>query len=1720
MFKKIISLLCCVAPIGVMAADVSGDVISTGSTEWQDAWEVANSGGSLVVSQGTGIEDTEVIVDDYGINFTGNLVVGQSAGDATAGYSLYVLDNANDDRVFNITTNRDVSVGTLLQVLNSWDLEISGPVNLADVTSASVVLGGIDVAASSDLSLLNIKDVRVTGGTVIESAGSLVMDEVGAVNMAGVNAYGSIDINVLKLDQGNGQTTTGDLIVSGLGAFGGADIDVAGNMNVAGSVQNNSADTAFEISVAGNMIVNGALENSGLSMTISDAALTVNGTMKNDYASGKLTLTNLQSWQVLGGSEDGFSFINVSDFEAHVEGLTKLANGWNIADMQPNNIFSLTTGQLDLGTNQTIFNKLNSFVLKVNDGNLNLASVVNETANARLELFASDALSVGYIFDQATVSGGDLSMNISAEDVILQGQNVNGVSTALNIMPGAAAIVTAKDSLTANALITNQGVLTLNAVSIDLDNVSNSGNSAVLRVAAGLNTGDSATISAVSNDAGNMLLNAYNVVVQGYLTNKNAGVLEVDSAVASFGGIEVLGGSVGMDASVVTVQNDISISGGALNLSGADCQIAVGKGVFVDGDVVMGGVENTASGLNLLMNNTVLSVNGSSDITMNNLFALDSGFSAQFISNDIAVKQNVNIASGNTVIFGDANATATSGLAVYGQMNIADGANVEIYSNTAGASGLMNAGLITAYGTSLVSNGVDGITITGQVRFDNGKTTAPGLSLLGQSLFVIQNQEQDAPINIGSINVATGKNLYLDSVYGTVTVLGDVSVANGGNLQTFSDLDTKFAENIDNTGIINVTAGNAEFKNVVNNTNAAMNVFSESNVSATSITNSGVLKIAYVDLGSAINSLNVSGNIINNAGTMDLLTKDITAAAVSVNGGNLSLHVPNSLKVTDMIFVNGSVNQGGAAGALNLVGGSDEYGIAVYNVSTKDFSVVGNFIADADNVTYKIANDLTISGDLNVNSNAVVDFDIINQFSVNDLLNSGNTTISAEDGIIVSGLLQNTSGNLDLDSGISEISAGVVTLSGGNVLLDGVGITVDGMFKAGILGQGTDAASVVINNYNYEMNLGSLYVDAINQRDGSLTINSSDIEILGDVYATDLRFAARPKNNWMNVDIKGDVSGNVDFIGLEKMYITGNYEFNDNSSIHAIILPYATGSGSANVNYWSKVSLNNDDSFGRIMNPAGASALINVNGKFTSDLTLNSLGNINAPFLEDAQIGIDVVDIVDVDTAIWLLYAEQGVYNLDANIRNINVKFCNEDGSICVPYFNNIDPNDPDGLPAYVSVRDTDGNSIADSLYIVFDNRFGGPVQVFGVQPIVARQASHTRGQYLSAGALDNMVAGQLENKKFFNRTPIELIPTIFKDTNFSMVANELYNRMENYVVESNGAALTNFASLFENYELEQVAGILSLNEHTAFRSFEDRMVDEFIWNRNRNLKKAWLDTDYGMFYQNTLTGLHTDGNRFSIAGGFDWQESNTLMLGLTGRVSHTSSKLAKDNIDLSYANIQQIGQIDTTVSDTNVGLGGYLMKILGEKYRMYGNLMMDVHVFDIQREQTFVDTIDGSGTTFGLMAEFGLLHDILNQYIVGNLYARIGYNFGFDVTEKAAGSDYMHLKYDGYAILTPGYSLTAQKRIYPSAWFQIRPYASIGIEYDVSGMSDSADYKFATANAYSEYDLALDPLWANIGGGVELLSARGVQFGLDYRYQYNEDLQLHNIKLSGSYRF
>jgi hypothetical protein len=411
-------------------------------------------------------------------------------------------------------------------------------------------------------------------------------------------------------------------------------------------------------------------------------------------------------------------------------------------------------------------------------------------------------------------------------------------------------------------------------------------------------------------------------------------------------------------------------------------------------------------------------------------------------------------------------------------------------------------------------------------------------------------------------------------------------------------------------------------------------------------------------------------------------------------------------------------------------------------------------------------------------------------------------------------------------------------------------------------------------------------------------------------------------------------------------------------------------------------------------------------------------------------------------------------------------------------------------------------------------------VEVFKIQPIVDRVDDHTDGEHDAAGALDDMIEGGLKDAKFNNRSPIEAIPVAFKGTNLENLANELYKRMEQYTLNRDGTGLARFSRLVQPREIEQLVASVALEEHTFYRDFEDHMFDEFIWNRHRNLEKAWVDVDYGVFSQDASDSKRVSGDRFSIVGGYDWQYSPTLILGFAGHVSHMSAD-DTDAMDLSYIPGKKVdGHVSYDVADTDIGVGAYLMKILGLKTRLYGNAFADLHLLDVSRDQNFVSHIDGSGTAFSLITEWGFLHDWLNQYIVGNLYARAGYNFGFSVTEKASGDDYMQLESDGYLIFTPGYSLIAQKRFYPSSWFQIRPYVSAGVEYDVAGTPDYAKFKFGPAKSFTKYDVEIDPLWANIGGGVEMLSVSGFQVGLDYRYQYNNNLQLHKVRLSGSYRF
>lgn len=1724
MMKKLVSFICCLLPFGMGAA---------------------NGADAIVVETGAGYN-----VGASGLNVA-NMHIGDTLPETPSQDDFYA--GPDTAKGFTIDAVGNVTVNNLLETNKNWNFSIRGKEADAEAGTPAVFVdasfglinanGGLDLHNIDALTVTNALTAgsgtyNSTDGVVIENAANLTLS-ANSITAGAITVYGGSTNTITAANN----FTTGSLInYDGIlkvvaGSMGRMPQPVRAAGDPVGEIQNIAG--TMDISLGGELVVRNNVENSGTMIiarqpnlpTGTTVDVVVGGTMKNDSNTGTMTL-NVDNLRVYGGDANNPSFVNKGTLNATISGETYLEHGFDISSMETGNTFTLVTGTLDVNNTDLILTR-GTVNLTVNNGGMDFRTISNgSTMNLIAKSISVDSITNRGDLTVSTLAGGT--------DITIA-SNLTGEADSTTT-------ITATGALEIGGNVTNAAKMDLNGNTVKIAGVANSGTS--LKITAPTDTTGKIIINGdVLNEGdGELYINARDIKIDGTVTNDIANAVTTIAGSDTAGGklqigqMDVNAGVVNIKALAggVTIDNDLNVTGGTLNIDGATHDFTVADVINIDGDVNVGANNVVGAGnVNIAASGpqsfVMTSTNGAITIDGNVIADASGGSarSAQFVANNITVGEDVTAENGGKLIFGDTNAsgtklTVTGNISANGKVGTGTAesvSTVEIYADDTDAASLSGDGAFVVHGSQ--------ITATGAV-VDSTDNKAYGINV-ANSLWFGPDSSTSNPIGAPSNGMVVRDTnlLTLTAVQGGINFGGYMLVGGGKRLTMNSAADIVIGGNVYSQGTTKITANKgATFNNAINNS-GEMTVTAQT-IAAHDITNTGKMKLtsgAGITTGAISSSDDLTitagtdvaaGAIEVTGGVTDVTAKTLNMALMNITGGKVNLNVADITATTTAqsqgISVAGTLMQGGdASGMLNLTQNNTV-------LTANNLTVGGDFLVKSNSGAYDIEDGaVDITGNLVTDAGAGATI-VSKAFKSGNVTNKGSLSLTATDGANV-GIIENT-GTLNINGPINAtqyiVNTGTTTLFGGGMSLTGK-LTTTGTLYQMYNGASLSAGDINVQSDEYTFATSNLTVKNIEQKSGSMVVNTSDVSVGGDINAVDLRFvlANNPADNWMNVDVTGSVSGGVQFIGLEHMKIGDNYLFNNNSALNVAILPYAAGSGTTTANYWSTVSLNDDNTLGQITNAADGAAMIQVGGKFQSNLSL-PVDSSNGGSLKNGQIGLTLRDTVDQGTAIWLVHADDGLEELGDKIRNLYVNFCNADGSLCFDYLDSLkDTNGTDGdLPAYVSVRDSDGDGNPDSLYIVFDPRFGGPVEVFKIQPIVEREVDHTTGEYVSAGALDNLIAGQLQKTGFYNRTPIEVIPVMFRGTNMEQMAKELYDRMEYYNLQRDGKGLARFSRLFQVRELEQIAGAVSLNEHTNFRSFEDRMFDEFIWNRNRNLKKAWADVDFGMFTQDVSDGKTVDGNRFNISGGFDWQESQTLILGLTGRVSHMSSENS-DSMDLGYRPGEHIaGHVKTKVADTNIGLGGYLMKTLGDKTRLYGNAFLDLHWFDVSRDQNYVASIDGDGTAFSLISEWGLLHDWLNQYIVGNAYARIGYNTGFSITEKASGDDYMKLESDGYMILTPGYSLTAQKRIYPSAWFQIRPYASIGIEYDVLGAPDEVKYKFAPAHSFTDYNIEIDPLWANIGGGVELLSATGIQVGLDYRYQYNADIQLHNIKISGSYRF
>lgn len=1613
-------------------------------------------------------------------DYPGGLVIGENTDSvAVPGTDNRLNLGENGLSVYGYTFIGEASQGGKGQL---YAEQTSGTFTIQSAGNVSV--GGLIVKNDALLGIKGAPDsnIDLSLGTVTADGGLQIAEHINTVTATSIAAKKMLSITANSADLGTvivgGADASLMLYVNGMlkmndfkytGTANNTGTITAGDIRVDGSIQNlvdsvSGASGVLNITATdahggnyGDIEVQGNVDNTTTSMmTVSGGAITVNGTMSNQETGGTLKISSKANLSVLGTDTGGVSFVNKGDFYGNVSGTTTFVHGFDLSGMTSSNRFVLETGSLDLGTMRD---------LQLTHGTVNITT--NSISNGEM--------SFGVVGNEGDAeitlsSAGDFYAQMVKNNSVLEIKTTGetAVMTIGGIVLGANSDTKFETNGTLNIDddISSAGNMLMVGGNMTLQNVTNTGTMTIKSP-----TDTTGYISIVGNlvSSGNAhtVLHTRQIRVAGDITNSDNAVTEILGSDTVGGDIQlgqllVSGGTLNLKSLTGGVAaTSVSLTGGVITADAVTRSITATNNVEIAGNLsATGAVATNGGDMSVGATGTpfVLASTGG-DITIGGNVSAggdDTARAMQLNAKNITIAGRAFAGRGGTLILGS---NTNQILNVADDVDTANG-TIEVYAGNATAASW------AGYTGHMILHGGTVTAKTGYIEFSSGLVfndsvlTQPAQGVWvkdGTELTLRSEKTTDAGIVMGTLNLGQGKTLTLDSA-SIINFFGDEYLTNG-------------TLNINATDAIFITG------DIINGGELNARVTKDWN--AGNITNTGTANITadtatFGDVDNQSGAFNLNGTNgvtvanVKSGGMMNVSsTGAVALTGLTVSGGRTTIASPN-VTVENSVNVTGDLIQGAAStNGLNLTQNG--------TFTAQNLTVSGDLAANSGAVDYMIASDATITGNINVANGTEIQL-IANKISGHDVVNNGTMTLG---------------GTTSVNSFTND----------GTATLRGESLDVENTFNATNLYQ----------KFTGALNAGDVNIDADSYR-----ISATDFNLGGNLNATNLTVFAVPAKH-LNANIAGNLSGGVTFANLGQMHVGGDYAFTDTSKVFANISNKSSMAGLPN--YWSSVSLA-DGTLGQITNAtSGDGALITVDGKFISDLSLGLTPSGGIGGGASDQIGIALRELADAGDAIWLVYAQGGITESGDKLRNLNVVICNASGSICYDYF--------DGTPAgnssaYLTMRDTDGNGTSDSIYVVFDPRFGGPVELFKIQPIVARNAEHTDGEYVSAGALDNMIAGQMAKQGFTGRHAIELLPVLFRGTNLETMANELYGRMEHYNTYRDGAPLSRFSRLFQAREIEQVAGSVILNEHTSARSFEDHMLDEFIWNRNRNLKKAWVDAEYGMLFQKVSDGKHADGNRFNITGGFDWQHTNTLILGLAGRVSHTSTDVS-DAINLGYTTENPFiaGHVDAKVANTNIGLGGYLMQTLGEKTRAYGNAFLDLHVFDITRHQTFVNgTIDGSGTAFALNTEWGLLHDWLNQYIVGNMYARAGYNFGFSVTEKVGGHDYMKMKSDGYLSFTPGYSLTAQKRIYPSVWFQVRPYATIGVEYDVLGAPDNAKYKFATAKKFTSYDIDIDPLWANIGGGVEMLSATGFQVGLDYRYQYNQDIQLHNIKVSGSYRF
>ena len=737
----------------------SGDLQIEGTTINNGTIAQANifiaSGANLVASDisdittTTGIDNDGTLEMQAGTNtntITGNTGSLAITGAVTNNSGVSISQGTIEVSTLGTLTAYASDLTTVDGISNTGAIELNDGTNNNAITGAGKLTIIGDVLNNGSVSQ---DTITINAGESLTSDASLLASTSGIANAGDLNLTDGINGNVIT---GTGTTNfTNDVVNNGA-------ITQANITNDTGTLTNNAAITAdFDNNggtVENNAAITGAITNTGTINSTADnlvGTVASNGTLNIAGGTVQNTISGTGTMNITGDLVNAQAItqatVNNSAVMDNSGAITAAFKNSGVV----NNSAAITGAITNDGTiNSTADNLVGAIA---NDGTLNIAGgTVQNTISGNGEMNVTADLVNDYTINQSSFyNEGHLTNNevITADNIY----NIGQINTAASDLVGD---------------IVNDGTLVFDVpYSVGNSDISGTGNVEVTGATRlnGTNTYTGTTLI----DGGDLIISKQENLVSSDILFANNGTLEV---IAETSLDNLLKGQSAIDD--INVDNDFALTlNTAMGEAGDFHKTGTGVMTFaMDSNGYTGHTfvdEGTLIGNTLNINNivygaagTTVNFNDTADAELNAINTL--GTFVQSGSAKLNVKNNAfaaNVANINAGTFA-ANRALTANT-----LNVNTGAKLQGNGNITGNVNV-NTGATLAPG-----NSIDTLTITGDVNFASGSTTA---------IEINETPASDLLVITGNANIASGANLTVSNENGRYFDWDSFEIVNAGNV--------------------------------------------------------------------------------------------------------------------------------------------------------------------------------------------------------------------------------------------------------------------------------------------------------------------------------------------------------------------------------------------------------------------------------------------------------------------------------------------------------------------------------------------------------------------------------------------------------------------------------------------------------------------------------------------------------------------------------------------------------------------------------------------------------------------------------------------------------------------------------------------------------------------------------------------------------------------------